>query len=85
MTQGVLLGSAILMVIPIVMIFLSLALRAKANRLVNITVGIVYLGVLIGTFFTGRNPTYYLLYAVVKAGFLVLIVGLAWRWPKNEA
>ena len=42
MTQGVLLGSAILMVIPSVMVFLSLVLKAKANRLVNIIVGIAY-------------------------------------------
>jgi hypothetical protein len=41
MTQGMLLGSAILMIIPTAMVFLSLILKAKTNRLVNIVAGIV--------------------------------------------
>jgi len=85
MTQGLLLGSAILMVIPSVMIFLSLILKAKVNRLVNIIAGVVYLGVLGSTFFTGRNPAYYLLFAAVKALLLVLVIWFAWKWPKRDA
>jgi hypothetical protein len=67
------------------MVFLSLILQAKANHLINIIAGIVYLGVLVGTFFTGRNPAYYLFYATVKAALLALIVWYAWKWPKKEA
>ena len=85
MTQGVLLGSTILMAIPSVMVFLSLIMKAKANRLVNIIVGIVYIGVLAGTFLTGRNPAYYIVYAIGKAVFISLIVWHAWKWPKKEA
>ena len=84
MTQSVLLGSALLMAIPSIMIVLSLALTAKANRLVNIIAGIVYLGVLGSTFFTGRNPPYYLFFAAGKAVLLALIVWSAWNWPKIE-
>jgi hypothetical protein len=84
MTQGMLFGSAVLMTVPSVMIFLSLALKAKVNRLVNILVGIIYIGVLGTTFLTGRNPAYYLFYAIVKAVLLALILWLAWRWPKKE-
>ena len=85
MTQGMLFGSAVLMVIPSIMIFLSLAMTAKANRLVNIILGIIYLVVLVSTFFTGRNPAYYLFFALVKAILLGLIVWFAWKWPKTEA
>ena len=85
MTQGLLLGSAILMVVPSIMVFLSLVLKAKANRLANIIVGTAYLVVLGSTFFTGRNPTYYLLYATVKALLLVLVIWFAWKWPKRDA
>lgn len=85
MTQGLLLGSAILMVVPSIMVFLSLVLNANANRLVNIIVGVVYIGVLGSTFFTGRNPAYYLLYATLKAVLLVLILWHAWKWPKRDA
>jgi hypothetical protein len=85
MTQGMLFGSAILMAVPSVMIFLSLVLNAKANRLVNIIAGLVYLAVLVGTFFTGRNPAYYLLFATLKIILLGLILWFAWKWPKTEA
>ena len=84
MTQGLLLGSAILMVIPSVMVFLSLMLKAKANRWTNIIVGIVYMGVLGSTFLTGRNPAYYILYAIVKAMLIVLVIWQAWTWPKEQ-
>jgi hypothetical protein len=83
MTQGLLLGSSVLMAIPSVMVFLSLTLKAKANRISNIIVGIVYLGVLGSTFLTGRNPAYYMFYATLKAMLLVLIVWHAWKWPKK--
>ena len=59
MTHGVLLGSALLMAIPSAMIFLSLTLEARANRLVNVIVGLVYMVVLGSTLFTGRTPAYY--------------------------
>ena len=85
MTQGLLLGSAVLMAIPSVMVFLSLTLKAKVNRLVNIIVGIVYLGVLGSTFLTGRNPAYYILYAILKAMLIALIVWHAWKWPQKES
>ena len=85
MTQGMLFGSAVLMVVPSLMIFLSLVMSAKANRLVNIIAGLVYLVVLVSTFFTGRNPAYYLFFSVVKAILLGLIVWFAWNWPKTEA
>lgn len=85
MTQGLLLGSAILMLIPSLMIFLSLALKAKVNRLVNIIAGVIYIIVLGSTFFTGRNPAYYLLFAAVKTLLLVLIVWQAWKWPRRKA
>ena len=85
MTQELLLGSAILMVIPSAMVFLSLSLQAKANRVVNMIVGIVYIVVLGSTFLTGRNPAYYILFAILKATLLVLIVWHAWKWPKMDA
>jgi hypothetical protein len=84
MTQSMLLGSAILMVIPSLMVFLSLILKSNINRLVNILAGIIYFIVLVSTLFTGRNPAYYLLFAAVKAVLLVLIVWLSWNWPRIE-
>jgi len=84
-TLAFLLGTAIVMAIPSVMVFLSLMLKAKANRWANIIVGIVNICVLIGaTFFVGKVGTYYYFYAIVEGVLLALIVGHAWMWPKQE-
>ena len=84
-TQAYLLGSAILMAIPSVMVFLSLALKPKANRWANIIVGI---------FFTVLTPislllpgvwAYLYFYGSVEVVLTALIVWTAWKWPKQEA
>jgi len=85
MAQELLLGSAFLMAIPSAMVFLSLALKARANRWVNIIAGLVYMGVLVSTFLTGRNPAYYIFYAIGKAVLIALIVWHAFRWPKTDS
>jgi hypothetical protein len=84
MTQAVLLGSAVLMAIPSVMVFLSLALRAQANRWANIILGIVHIAILGGTFFVGEISALYAFYAIVEFLLIVLIVWHAWKWPKPE-
>jgi hypothetical protein len=75
---------AIWMTIPVVMLFLSLTLKYKANRWANIIVGISFLVLnLIGL------PNYPWGYdkflMIVGLLFNVLIVWYAWKWPKQEA
>ncbi len=82
-TQAFLLGSAILMAIPIFMVFLSLTLKAKANRWTNIIVGISQIGLVLGSAI--GDPNIYWIFAHgVEAVFLALIVWYAWKWPKQE-
>ena len=85
MTQAVLLGSAVLMAIPSVMVFLSLALRAQANRWANIILGTAHIVILAGTFFVGEVSVLYAFYAIVEFVLIVLIVWHAWKWPLREA
>jgi high-affinity Fe2+/Pb2+ permease len=69
------------------MIVLSLTLRAKANRWVNLIVGVVYGVVLATTVVSGEiseNTAYYLLIAAAEAAVLALILWRAWRWPAEE-
>jgi len=81
-TQELLFGAAILMALPSFMIFLSLTLKAKLNRLVNIIVGIFHIIVLVGTLFVGGELwAYYALYMIFEAVFIVLIIWTAWKWP----
>ena len=84
MTQAVLLGSAVLMAIPTVMVFLSLVLKARVNRWVNIVLGIAHMALLAGTFFVGKISVLYAFYAIVEFLLMVLIVWHAWKWPRLE-
>lgn len=82
-TQISLLTASILMAIPAIMIFLSLSLNPKANRWVNITLGILYTVVGIGNLI-GETWAYYISYGIVEIGLTLLIVLYAWKWPKQE-
>lgn len=86
-TQTLLFGAAVLMAFPSFMILLSLTLKARANRLVNIIVGILQIFVLLGTQFVGEGETwiYWRFYELLEALFLVLIIRTAWKWPAAES
>jgi hypothetical protein len=85
-TQAFLLGAAVLMAIPIFMVFLSLALPAKANRWTNIIIGIFHAVVLAATLLVpGDLWAYYALYMAFEAVFIALIIWYAWKWPVQEA
>ena len=63
------------------MVFLSLALKAEANRWINLILGMVYVAInLITTLATGGVWIYYYVFAVVEVVFSGLIVWYAWRW-----
>jgi len=83
-TQGFLLLSAIIMTIPSVMIFLSLSLKAKANRWANIIFGIAYTGIILGTILMGGAWVYYMFYGTVEIVLTGLIAWYAWKWPNQE-
>ena len=86
-TQTLLFGAAILMALPSFMVLLSLTLKARANRLVNIIIGIFHVLVLVGTQFVGEGETWYYwrLNELFEAVFLVLIIWTAWKWPTIES
>jgi glucose uptake protein GlcU len=83
MTHEVMLVSAITMVIPIVMVPLSLMLKDKVNRWVNIIVGIFWVGydllMVFSTLNTGA-PTYEIFLGFVYLVFAIPIVWYAYKW-----
>ena len=88
-SQISLLAAAILMTIPSIMIFLSLALKAKVNRGANIIVGIAYTSInllmnLLLDLLSDDPSAFYIFFAIVEAGATALIVWYAWKWPKQE-
>ena len=85
LSQGSLLGAAILVETAIVMVLLSRILPYKANRWANIIVGVINtLAVLISL--TVATPAlYYLFFAVIEIATTSFIVWYAWNWVSNEA
>ena len=84
MSQGLLLGMAALMVIPVVMVFLSLVLKHAVNRWANIILSIFFF-----VFNAIGLPTYPSLYdqflIVVGLVFNLVIVWISWKWEVQEA
>jgi cytochrome bd-type quinol oxidase subunit 2 len=82
-SQGMYLGMAIIMVIPILMVILSLMLKHKANRWANISVAVFFF-----LFNAIGLPTYPSAYdqflIVVGLVFNVLTVWYAWKWPEQK-
>jgi hypothetical protein len=82
-SQGMYLGMAAIMVIPILMVFLSLTLKHQANRLANIVVAIFFF-----LFNAVGLPTYPSAYdqflIVVGLVFNILTVWYTWKWSTQK-
>jgi hypothetical protein len=88
-TNELLLVMSIIMAIPIFMSVLSLTLRKRANRRVNLGIGIffvafdlVFLCLTIFVWLFSATETFW---AITYLVFTSLVVWFAWKWPKKEA
>jgi hypothetical protein len=86
-TQGFLLGTAILMETAIAMVLLSRVLEYRANRWANIITGALNTtAVILSVFIGGTTPAlYYLFFAIIEVVCTSLIVWYAWRWKPAAA
>jgi uncharacterized protein DUF6326 len=93
LSQWALMGSAVLMEIPIAMIVASRLLSFRANRLANIIAAalvtvvngfLTYVPPLVGW---GKPPAFpeYLFFATIETVCTVIIIRQAWRWSGAEA
>ena len=82
-SQGMYLGMAVIMVIPILMVFLSMTLKHTANRWTNISVAVFFF-----LFNAVGLPTYLSIYdqflIVVGLVFNILTVWYAWKWSTRK-
>ena len=84
-TQGFLLGAAVLMEIPTAMVLLSRVLGYNANRWANIIAGSIMTIVQFSTLFFGSSPTiYYIFFSILEIACTALIVWFAWKWANPE-
>lgn len=82
-TQNVLLGTAILMLIPSLMVFLSVALPRVATRWLNVSFGVIYSGIM-GLLFVMAGWWFYKLFAAVEMLLTLYITWAAWRWSERR-
>jgi hypothetical protein len=82
-TQGFLSVALTIVTIPSLMIFLSVALAAKVNRLTNITVAAVNIPLILFNL-AGEAWMHMMLGAIVQVIILCLIIQYSWKWPRTE-
>lgn len=84
-TSELLLGLSVAMLIPLIMAFLSLTLKDKANRWANIIAGIGFAGFGLVDLIANiaKYSSYIILSGVVGTVFLVLVVWYAYKWEKD--
>jgi hypothetical protein len=76
------LGGAIMLEIPIVMIFLSRILKYKVNRWANIIASVITIAYVVGG---GILYPHYIFIATIEVVCMLLIVWFAWKWTNPES
>jgi hypothetical protein len=66
------------------MVFLTIALKAKWNRRVNIVVGLLQIFIVVSSNFIGELWAYYIFGSALEVVLLSLIVWYAWTWPVQD-
>ncbi len=83
-TDGFLLGTAIMFEIPFLMIVLSWVLKYSVNRWANIIAGALFIVAQIASLFLGAPSPMYIFYTTIEIAGLLLIIGFAWKWRNPE-
>jgi len=83
MTSELLAAMGALMLLPILMVFLSLQLRYKPNRWLNIIIAVLFI-VIDGIGFIMPRPLYENVMGLGYVLFCALIVWFAWKWQDQE-
>lgn len=80
-SQGFILFGIVSMTIPTSMIFLSVLMPARINRLTNIIVAAIYIPYMLFNL-AGEAWLHMIFAAAVEIIMLCLIIGLACKWPR---
>jgi hypothetical protein len=77
--QSFLLGTTAYILVPSLMVFAALVLRPRVNRIVNISLGILYALTIVAGAIGEWN--YYILGSAIEVALLAAVVYYAWTWP----
>ena len=84
-TPGMLLLIAVILESGMAMIVLSRLLKRAINRWANIVIAVLQALVLSASLFVGTPKIYYIFFATVELGTLMLIIGYAWTWKEPQS
>jgi hypothetical protein len=73
----------IYILLPALMVVLSLLLKSRVNRTINIVVSVLYILTIIGSAI-GEKWAYYFLGSLIEVILLVAIARTAWKWPPPQ-
>lgn len=80
-THEIMLGFAIILEIPLIMIILSRVLKARANRWVNTVAGAITVAFVVGG---GSLDLTYIFFSAIEIVSIALIIWLVWKRPRLE-
>jgi len=83
-TQETLLTVSVIMVVPCLMVFLSLLLKATLCRWLNLAVAAAFIPFVTATIMA-TSWYFYMFLGVVEILLKAIIVWLAWNWPRHSA
>ncbi|WP_444937927.1 DUF6326 family protein [Microbulbifer sp. JMSA002] len=82
-TQGSLLSVAIIVSIPCIMVALTLMLKPKICQWLNITVATIFI-IFLGATMLISSWYFYFYLGFIEITLKLVIIWLAWQWPKEE-
>ena len=80
LSQGTLLGAAVLVETAIAMVLLSRLLKYKANRWANIIVAAINTVAVLASLIVASPALYYIFFAVIEISTTLVIIWYAWTW-----
>ncbi|MES2986569.1 MAG: DUF6326 family protein [Pseudomonadota bacterium] len=80
-TPGVLIGVSLMMAVPALMVFLSLALPPFIGRWLNLVLGLAYTGIMLLTM-QGAQP-FYMTMGAIEVALTLGVVWVAATWPRQ--
>lgn len=82
-TQSFIMAALVALTIPTLMVFISVALPAKPNRIINIIVAIIHIPYMLFNL-SGEVWAHMYFAAVVEVFLLCLIIRYSWKWPRTD-
>ena len=77
--------AAFVLAIPALMVFLSILLKPKTSRILNIISGLFFTAIMVLIALTSIEPwrAFYVFYAILESTLTSIIVWYAFNWPKR--